>query len=181
MKKFTIYNLQFTTKSKQELIRGMSLLEILIVVAIFAFLGIIVTGSVALSLRGGRKSESQVKVGENLNYAMSVIERQIRNANSIPDCVTNPDSHILNYTDQQGDATSFSCVNIGGADAHVASGSGRLTSDDVIVTSCSFICQKGASANPPSVNVFLEMRSVIGGGIQDTTLSSNSQILLRSY
>lgn len=157
------------------------MLEILIVVTLFAFLGLIVTGSIILSLQGSKKSEGQTKVSENLSYAMSVIERQIRNANSVPDCATNIDSHILNYTDQNGDATSFSCVNINGVDPYVASGSGRLTASDVLVVACNFTCLAGTAANPPSVNVFLEMQSAAGTGSQTTAISSSTQILLRSY
>ncbi len=160
---------------------GMSLIEILVAVTIFALLGIMITGSIALSLQGSKKSEVQTKVGENLGYAMGVIERQIRNANSIPDCATNPDPYTLNYLDQHGEASSFSCVGIGGADPYIASGSGRLISNDVKVISCSFVCQIGATANMSYVDVFLEMQSVSGTGVEKTTLSSSTQIFLRSY
>ncbi|QQG41392.1 MAG: type II secretion system protein [Candidatus Woesebacteria bacterium] len=168
-------------KSKIKNWEGMSLLEILIVVTLFAFLGLIVTGSIILSLQGSKKSEAQTKVSENLGYTMSIIERQIRNANSVPDCATNTDNHILNYTDQNGDATSFSCINMSGADPYVASGSGRLTPDDVLVTACNFTCAPGTAANPPTVSVFLEMQSAAGTGSQTTAISSSTQIQLRSY
>ena len=79
------YKLQITKLQK-----GMSLLEILVVVAIFSILGVIVTRSVLLTLRGSKKSESQVKVRENVNYALAVIERQLRNADSIVTCPNDP-------------------------------------------------------------------------------------------
>ncbi|HKC04336.1 MAG TPA: type II secretion system protein, partial [Patescibacteria group bacterium] len=93
---------------KQE--SGLSLLEILVVVSIFAFLGILITRSIILTVAGSRKSESLVKVRESLNYSLSVIERQLRNANSIPNC-PNLDSTYLAYNDQNGNPTSFSCAS----------------------------------------------------------------------
>ncbi len=96
-------------------ILGLSLIEILVVVSIFAILGIIITRSVILTLQGSKKSESLIRVRENLDYAKSVIERQIRNADNA-EC-PNPDTTLLNYTDQFGNKTSFSCTNIGQADS----------------------------------------------------------------
>ena len=65
-------------------LKGMSLLEILIVVAVFSILGVIVTRSVLLTLRGSKKSESQVKVRENVSFSLGVIERQLRKVFTLP-------------------------------------------------------------------------------------------------
>lgn len=167
-------------KSKVKSLQGMSLLEIIVVVAIFAILGIITTRAVILTLSGSKKSETQVKVRENLDFAMGVIERQIRNADAVSQC-PNSNSSILNYTDQNGITTSFSCINLGGSDPYVASGSARLTSSEVAVTTCKFTCQPGNSINPPSVSVSIELKSKMGVGVQATSISSTTQIFLRNY
>ena len=174
--KFTIYNLQFT-KGHQE---GISLLEILVVVTIFAVLGIITTRAVLLTIQGSKKSESLVKVRENLDYSMGVVERNLRNANSVTECpLTDP--KIINYIDQSGSSSSFSCINIGSTDSYIASGSARLTSDAVEITVCSFSCNPGTSANPPVVNVTLEAKDANAVGVQGATVSTSTQIYLRSY
>lgn len=159
---------------------GLSLLEILVVITIFAVIGILITRSIVLTLGGTKKSQSLIKVRENLDYATGVIERQIRNANSIPAC-PNPDSNILNYIDQNGGAGSFACVGIGGSDSYIASGSGRLTSNAVQITHCSFVCTAATGANPPSVNIDLTAQAAGITGIQNSVVTTNTQIFLRTY
>lgn len=168
------------SKSANKQIVGMSLLEILVVVAIFAILGVITARSVFLTLQGSKKTESLVKVRENLNYALAIIERQIRNADDIPAC-PNPDSSLLNYTDSIGEPASFSCIDIGTDDGHIASGSARITNDRVNVTTCSFSCSIDNANNPPSVTVMLEAKDKSGTGAETSSVSVTNQIYLRNY
>lgn len=160
--------------------KGLSLIEILIVITIFSVLGIIVTRSIILTLQGSKKSENLIVVRENLDYAVGVVERQIRNANSVPVC-PNLDSQVINYKDQNGVDASFSCVNIGQPDAYVASGSGRLTSSEVAVTDCSFTCSPGDVTNPPYVDVSLGAKSATTTGAQGSVVTANTKIYLRNY
>jgi prepilin-type N-terminal cleavage/methylation domain-containing protein len=164
----------------KKLIRGMSLLEILIVVAVFSILGVIITRSVLLTLRGSRKSESQVKVRENVNYALGVIERQLRNADSITTC-PNVDTSIIDYKDERGTSTSFSCVDIGGSDPYIASGSARLTSDEIIVTTCNFTCVAATSSNPPSNYVSVVASDPNAVGIEGSQVTTSTKVYLRTY
>jgi hypothetical protein len=171
---FKIYNLQFTKKMSG----GISLLEILVVVSIFAVLGILITRSVLLTLGGGKKSESLIRIRENLNYSVGVIERQLRNANSITAC-PNPDPLVISYTDISGNAAAFSCVNIG-TNGYVASGSARLTSDAINVTDCSFTCATG-SGTPSGVTISLEGQDASASGIENATVTTKTQVFLRNY
>lgn len=158
----------------------MSLLEILVVVAVFSILGIIITRSVLLTLRGSRKSESQVKVRENVNYALGVVERQLRNADSITEC-PNADTSRIDYTDESGGTSSFSCIGVGGAGSYIASGSARLTSDEIQISSCSFTCTEGSSANPPSVDISINALDSEASGIENTQITASTKIFLRTY
>lgn len=186
----TFNNLQFTklflknripkTGNSRKASPGMSLIEILVVVTIFAIMGIVITRAVILTIGGGKKSESLVRVRENLNYAIGIIERQIRNANGISVC-PNPDNYIIDYTDQFGNPASFSCVNVGSANAFVASGSARLTSDGVVITACSFVCGMSSGDNPPSVTISLTAKDANSTGIQNSSAEASSQIFLRNY
>jgi len=177
--KFTIYNLQFTKKrfGKWKIQKGISLIEILITVTIFAALGILITRSVALTLQSSKKSEAVVAVRENLDYSINVIERQIRNANSIS-CTS---SLVLAYTDQNNNASSFSCV---GAvqNYSVASGSAMLTSIAIVkITACSFTCGLGTSVNQPHVDVTLTGQSTTLTGSQSSPETVSTRIYLRNY
>jgi hypothetical protein len=161
--------------------KGISLLEILVVVSIFAVLGILITRSVLLTLGGGKKSESLIKVRENLNYSMSVIERQLRNANSITDC-GNTDTSTISYLDQSGNAASFSCKNMGqaGSVGYIASGSAKLSSDTVNVTGCKFTCGLG-TASPSSVTIDLTAIDASASGIENSSVTTKTQVFLRNY
>lgn len=163
---------------------GMSLLEILVVVAIFAILAILTTQAVILTIRGSKKTESLVRVRENLNYSMGIIERQIRNSDSVTDC-TNEDTTSITFTDQDGNPSKLSCINVvpDSNDGYIASGSAslRLTSDTVNVTSCSFYCDDSSTNSPPSVSVYLEAQDKATSGIQGSKVSVSNRIYLRSY
>ena len=161
-------------------LKGMSLLEILIVVAVFSILGVIVTRSVLLTLRGSKKSESQVKVRENVSFSLGVIERQLRNADSITTC-PNTDITRIDYKDEFGGAASFSCIGLGGADPYIASGSARLTSNEITIESCSFVCEIGTSSNPPSIDVSIVASDPNAVGIEGSTVTTSTRIYLRSY
>jgi prepilin-type N-terminal cleavage/methylation domain-containing protein len=158
--------------------KGFSLLEILVVVSVFAVLGILITRSVLLTLSGGRKSESLIRVRDNLNYSVGIMERQLRNANSITTC-PNPNTSIISYTDINGNAAIFSCVNIGTA-GYVASGAARLTSEEINVTKCSLTCATG-SGTPSSVTINLEAKDASASGAENSTVTTSTQIFLRNY
>lgn len=174
---------KYSNKFKIKNSNGMSLIEILVVVAIFAILGIIVTRAIILTVGGSRKSESLIKVRENLDYASSVIERQIRNANSITNCAGQSSTPgTLNYVDQDGNPSSFSCVNVGGSsNGYVASGSAQLTNSAINVISCSFSCSVGTSANPDVVGYTIEANDSTAVGTQNSTVTISNTISLRNY
>jgi len=154
--------------------KGMSLIEILVVVAVFAILGVIVTQAVTLTLRGSKKSESQVRVRENLSYALSVMERQLRNANAVTVCDT---GLRVEYKDSKDYPTSFSCET-----DYVASGSARLTSDEIRVTACSISCPGyQTSSNPPYIDIFLSGEEASVTGVEGASVSAQTKVYLRTY
>lgn len=157
--------------------KGMSLIEILIVVSIFAILGVLTTRSVILTLRGSRKSESQIKVKENVNYALSVIERQLRSAEEIT-CSGSPVT-TLSYISIEGVVSSFACGSSGGV-GYIASGSGMLTADDVNVTDCSFLCEQESINFPPKVSVSVTAEDVSSEGAEKGVVTLQTEIVGRN-
>jgi prepilin-type N-terminal cleavage/methylation domain-containing protein len=182
--KFIINNLQFINVLEG----GMTLLEVMVVITIFAVLGILVTESVTLTLQGAKKSESIVKVRENLDYSLSIIERQIRGASTIVStCYIPPATPVpggspeIDYTDQNGTLSSFSCQQMGSDNSYIASGSSRLTDSAVRIVSCAFICTSSSSSNAPVVAIDLTMQDASASGTQKANVSASTQIYLRNY
>lgn len=152
-------------------------MEILIVIAIFAILGIVVSSSLILTIQGTRKSEALTRVRENMNYSISVIERNLRNANSITDC-TNPMS--VSYLDQYGKTSSFSCI-ISENDSYIASGSARLTSNNVQITACGFVCTQPTDlSSPPIVTIDISAKDRVSTSDTGTSVSLQSKVYLRN-
>jgi prepilin-type N-terminal cleavage/methylation domain-containing protein len=164
--------------------KGISLIELLVVVAIFAFVGTIVTRAIVLTLQGTQKSTSIVSARENLDYAMGIIERQIRNANSITsDCFGEPSTEI-DYLDQNGNLGAFSCQGTGTIGSYIASGSAtpvnRITNSAVEITNCSFVCNS-TGTTPPVVSISLTVQNATTSGTAGGEVSSSTQIDLRNY
>ena len=156
---------------------GFTLIETLVVVVIFATIGILSTRAIMLSVQGSKKGSSSVNVRENLNYSISVIERLLRNANRVSSCT----SSTITYLDENDVSASFSCVTPGNG-GYIASGSAllRLTSAEVAVTSCVISCD--LVGVPPSVTIDVTAGDVDTASIKEgTQISIFSNILLRTY
>lgn len=159
--------------------KGVSFIEILVVIAIFAILGILVARITLVTLRGSNRSDSLVKVRENLDFSLAVMERGIRNAESVSPC-PNPDTTSIAFADADGIPTTFSCVNVGAA-GYVASGSARITSDEIKITSCSIACSPGSGGVTPSVTISLEAADARATGIEAAKATATTKIFLRTY
>lgn len=158
---------------------GFSLVELLVVVAVFTIIAVISTQALILSLRGSKKSESLGLVRENLDYALAIVERNLHSAADISPC-PNTDTSIISYTDRTGVVTTFSCQDVGG-DGYIASGSGRLTSDEVNVTACTFTCSSGSVTVPPSVRIAVTAEDANVSGAEGGQVTTDTKVLLRIY
>ena len=161
--------------------RGVSLIEVLVVIAIFAILGILVSRVVLITLRGTSKGDSIVSVRSAVDYSLAIIERQIRNAKSITTCSTDK----VEYLDENGSYGSFSCYppapSTTPSPPYVASGSAnsRLTGVNIDVKSCSFSCTLSSGNIPPSVTVNITAQNY--GGNDTSSVTSSTTIYLRTY
>lgn len=166
-------------KDKNIFIKGLSLVEILVVVTIFAVLGVIVSASLVLTIQATKKSEAIMRVRENLNYSLGVIERNIRNASSISDC-TNSNTSVLSFINQDGASESFSCINTGGANSYIKYGTSHLTPDSVSITSCSFTCAKDDLSKPAYITIDMTFKDASSSGTTAASVSTESQVYLRN-
>lgn len=92
----------------------------------------------------------------------------------------NTDPYIINFTNEDGVASSFSCADLGET-GYIASGSARLTSDDISITACSFTCLEGDSGGPAAISVSLTAEDAEESGIIKGKATFDSKIILRNF
>jgi prepilin-type N-terminal cleavage/methylation domain-containing protein len=154
---------------------GFSLVEMLVVIFVFSILAILATQTLVLSLRGSRKSESIAEIRENVEFASGVMERRLRNAQSV-NCVTNS---RIDYIDENGVGDSFICDNV---NDYIASGSARLTSPRTMIDCSGIVFQcSQVSGVTTSVDISLNAQDAQATGAEDASVSVTTKILLRTY
>lgn len=169
-------------KSTSQMLNGFSLIEMLVVIGIFAVLGAVSSQALLLSLTSTRKADASTVVRQNLEFAVSVMERHLRGARSlVTTCTAGQTIQTVTYIDSWGYTNSFSC-NPPSQD-YIASGSARLTSSQLTITSCSFTCTPGTNGAPPSIYIQATGRASSAGfsSTETTPTSVSARVTLRSY
>jgi prepilin-type N-terminal cleavage/methylation domain-containing protein len=160
---------------------GFSLIEMLVVIFVFSILGVVSTQILALSLRSSQKSESIGEVRGNLEYAVSTMERLLRNAKSV-NCITST-SIRLNYEGEYGGNVNFRRI-VSGSDIYIASASSaiRLTSNRVRITNEDIFSCNDLPGIPPTVTIRLEGQdSTLQTGAEGASVIVETRIQLRTY
>lgn len=121
---------------------GFTLIEIIVVFGLLSTVGFITSSIFFTTLKAGTKAELLKEVKQNGDYAISTMERMIRNARQISSrCDGSSQSIEIVNPDYQ--TTQFSCGN------QIASNSAFysafLTTDKLVASHCSFTCQKPIS------------------------------------
>jgi len=168
--------------------KGFSLIETLVVVGLFSVVALVIAQATAVSLKGSRKADASTNARENLTQAVNVIERQLRSARNVSaaDCTGLPVSAI-DYTDQAGRPSSFSCNSISTSctnttSSYVASGSARLTTPETIcIIACQFICTPSSANLPPTVEIQIEGVNKNTVGVEGASVRLETGVTLRAY
>jgi len=123
---------------------GFTLIEILVVVGILGIITVVSSTMFFTVFKGSGKTKALTKVKENGDYALSVMERLIRDSQEV---ITNSDNKVcesgmnkIKLKRIDGTLIEFACLEEGTANGRIASNSARLTSDEVKLDSCSFDC-----------------------------------------
>lgn len=134
---------------------GYSIIEILVVVGVFAVLGILATQSINLSLKSSKKGDSIVSVKQELENAASTIERQLQTASSVIGCTTSIATPSVGLRNSAGVRYDYACFDSPPSnwpastnnDPRIVYSSGdtinyvyRLTSNNITITNCQFNC-----------------------------------------
>ncbi len=155
---------------------GISLVELMFVVTIFVVVALLINQVLFATFRGSSKSAVGTNVKQNANHAVAIMDRALHSAASILSCNNN----IVTYLNSEGVTTSFSCVNVGDS-GYVASGSARLTSPDVTVSSCNITCE--GEGSPNAVVIDMTLRQTGGAGLRPEekgSFSVRTRVLLRN-
>ena len=124
--------------------RGFTLIELLVAVAIIAGLGTVLAQAFFMTTRSNTKVEKLTDVKQNGEYALSIMERMIRNARSISASCTSDGSQVTPsaaIVSPDGITTTLQCALVGSV-TRIASassfGTEYLTSGSVTLggTSC---------------------------------------------
>lgn len=114
---------------------GFTLIEIIVVVGLLLTVVTLSVNLVNSLIKGSAKSEIIKEARQNGSYAMSVMDRMIRNASTISTCDSGMSSIELTSPDSSKTTFSFSQTNI-------ASSGANLISDGYTVSSYGFDCLK---------------------------------------
>lgn len=133
---------------------GFTLVELLVVISVLGIMAVMALQIFLSLIRSSTKTEVLGRVKQNGDYALSVMERMIRNSREILECDTD---HIL-IKNPDGRESNFRFC--GDPDFLIASESGdlecgevRLTSDQVRLASGAFSCTAGGEFQPDVVGI----------------------------
>ncbi len=124
--------------------KGFTLIEILVVIGIFAI--IVVVGSMSFFnlFKGSARTKAANLVKQDGEYTMGIMTKMIRNARNISDCRLGMNE--IEITSPDGRTTTFSCFN-----NPISSNSAKLINDQLAVSDCNFDCHEGTHGEPEAV------------------------------
>ncbi len=120
---------------------GFTLIELLITVVVLGLIMTAMVGVFLATIKAGKKADAIAEVKENGDYALGLMERQLRNAEEITDCTgesikfTLPDDDPIDpeWGFQYGQSES-------GGNYQIFSNYGSLTNRDLAATDLTFSC-----------------------------------------
>jgi len=162
---------------------GFTLIEIMIVVGILGIIAVVGSGTFFSILRGSNKTKTLQMVKQNGDYAISVMERMIRNARVLINPTTNSTVSSITIKNPDGSTTIFSC---GGNPATIASNGASLLSNEVRVNDCNNIFNVSVGQpgiKPPAVKINFSLSPAVSSSKPEEQAEVNFQttVTLRNY
>jgi len=135
--------------------RGFTLVELLVVVAVFAFLGLLLTNSLFSILKSNVKAELIKEIRQNGSFALDVMTKKLTGGLN-PECRVDDHSQV-EFTDASGEIITFSCE----ANAYIASKSATATipltdsTGKFKLSDCSFTCEEKGTYQKVKISFIL--------------------------
>ncbi len=139
---------------------GFTLVELLVSVGLVLIIGTVGTSVIASILRSYNKAHIINEIEQNGNYALSLMENQIRNARSVSP--TDTTTQNLTVTPQEGSNFTFSIANPTGNIGVIRKNAEVITNDDLVSginvdTSPTESYFEVSSTTPPTVKIVLKL------------------------
>lgn len=133
--------------------KGFTLIELLVATGITLVIIGAVSNLFFASLKGSAKTTVVNEAKQNGDYALSVMERMIRNAIDVTSSCSGGALDSLTITNPDGGVTIFACPS--GSGVSLASNSAALTSDNVRVleSNCEFNCLRSGEMSSKVVKI----------------------------
>ncbi|HLE48585.1 MAG TPA: type II secretion system protein [Patescibacteria group bacterium] len=183
-------------------IKGYSVIEVLVVIGVFAILSVIAAQSIIITLRSQKKNDSLINVKGEIDFAANIIERNLQTAsyiivNPVTVCDGATATPSIGFSTPYGGRGDFACLDIstigGGTnfynlttpDIRVASSSGipirfsqRLTTNNLEITSCSFTCLTLDEKSYVTFTISASAKNIPAS--DDNIVSTSRQVFIRS-
>lgn len=150
---------------------GFSVFEIIIVISVFVLLIAVANQSFFASIRGQNKSEVQTLVKQDVNYAVSVIERALHSAQSVTSC----SATSINYFDAGGKQQNFTCQN-----GSIYSTGVSIISSSTSVSSCNISCLQEGGLKTVTLDLTLSQSGIFTRVDEKSTAQIKTKIRLRN-
>jgi prepilin-type N-terminal cleavage/methylation domain-containing protein len=167
--------------------RGYTLLELVVVVGVLGFLSIAAVGLFLSSIKGGGKVEVKTVVKQNGQFALNTMVQFARQSRQVVGCSPVPNTRVELLL-KSGDRVTFSCEDVGTATGYLASASSalvsRMTSAEVTVDSCSFICvadEQGLRGPRVGIDFSLSQSDPSAKVTESATVDFSTGVYLRGY
>lgn len=156
---------------------GFTLIEVLVVIMLFAVIAVVTTQSLIRIIGNTASSSSSTRARENLEYALSVVDRSVKNAKQINSCTSSP--MRVEYVSHENQIESVECTTFG--NGNIEHNGEPLISNEVEVSTCTLTCITPAGGSIPSgVQIHLG-GSDAEGSYETPPIQLQTTIMMRSY
>lgn len=174
---------------------GFTLLEIIVVIALLGIVGVMAVDIFFTSLRGGTKAETLKEIKQNGDFAISVMERMIRNAQEVTSTCDGSSMPSITIRNPDYYETTFECVwDLIEEVAYIASSSAAITSKNITLVrpgtpspdctsaDLTFTCSQTASKpETVSISFTLYQKGVTSRPEERASVTFETTISLRNY
>jgi len=161
---------------------GFTLIEIMIVVVILGIIVVIGSGAFFSILRGSTKTKTLQMVKQNGDYAISVMERMIRNARILIYPTTDSTVASITIENPDGGETVFSCES---DRATISSNGASLLSNEVKVSDCNIfevtVGQPEVKPATVKINFNLTQVEITNRPEEQAEVNFQTTVTLRNY
>lgn len=168
--------------------RGFTLVEMVVTAALVGILSVGIVSVFISTVQGGKTARAQANVKTQGDYAITSMERSIRNATSLPVCSADSHTITFQYLGTDGvpvtqeyryyEATDQIEVFKGGVSQGFVIKSGQVA-NAMTVTDARFTCNAGVGVNPGTVSITMTLQTV-GDARQQTAQQFQTTVVMRN-